>query len=424
MSTGSHEMAEFTYKGERSVLMACAVGFGHQPVLCNIVGSEPLFYIEEEYAADGYLFEDVMDAGIDEDFFNLREADPTRIERLRGAMARIERDRSFNAATSLNADRGLIEGRETVDTLSMDQLIGHASKSGWMRQALSFATNNGVSITLSGHVETALYDREARRILVNPCLPVDQAVLHFSRALRMVEHHQSGILVHPLMFDPEQAVLINRVMDADMAVTVTRVAWDLKLAGNSDAWIHLISGAAYDLASAFAREAGADFRSLSNGHAQRATFEQWFLSSRCKSADRHLIQTMLADHHGYVFASEQFTNNLTKDVLARLGDSHLGENYLISILDQVLTDPLYNEIRDRSNANFLWFIKFERSFRDSEEDLGLARQAEAEKPQADIIRMSDHRPMGSTARHTAHHDETGDNDGATIYYLTHFAGLH
>ena len=34
-----------------------------------------------------------------------------------------------------------------------------------------------------------------------------------------------------------------------------------------------------------------------------------------------------------------------------------------------MDDAIFNEVRDRSNANFLWFVKFERSFRETEQHL-------------------------------------------------------
>lgn len=420
----SLETHDFTYKGERSVLMACAVGFGHQPILCNIIGSEPLFYIEEDYALDEALFEDIEIEGAvtaQSDFFSLKEQDADRLERLRKTMTLIERDRAFSVLRALEGDKALLQGDQALPVLTLSEILDFASKSGALSQAMAFAISCGIDFKTSAQVETVAYDRDGRTVLVNPHQTLDQAALHMARALRMVDHHQAGILIHPLLFDPEQAVLINRVMEADATLASIRAAWDLRLAGEKTAWTHLVTGPAYDLASAFAREAITDFRSITDGRAARATFEQWFLSSRCKAADRHLIQTMLADHHGYVFDTENFTKHLTKDVLARIGDSHQGQNYLSSILDVVLSDPLYNEIRDRSNANFLWFIKFERSFRESEDALGMAESKSVDTAtQADIIRMADHRPLGSGTKNAG---SPGD-ESATIYYLNHFVGLY
>jgi len=46
-----------------------------------------------------------------------------------------------------------------------------------------------------------------------------------------------------------------------------------------------------------------------------------------------------------------------------------GKNYLAEHAVTIMDDAIFTEVRDRSNANFLWFIKFERSFRETEQEL-------------------------------------------------------
>jgi hypothetical protein len=52
-----------------------------------------------------------------------------------------------------------------------------------------------------------------------------------------------------------------------------------------------------------------------------------------------------------------------------LGEQPFGKNYLAPYAQMIIEDPVFTEVRDRSNANFLWFIKFERSFRETEQAL-------------------------------------------------------
>jgi hypothetical protein len=133
--------------------------------------------------------------------------------------------------------------------------------------------------------------------------------------------------------------------------------------------LRLENSAMEDLARALAREAYLDFRTLNTGSAAAAVFEAWFLSDRCRLEDRALIQTMLSDYQGYVFENEQASRSITGDLLVALGSQPVGKNYLTPVMNSLLSDPLFTEVRDRSNANFLWFIKFERSFRDAEQEL-------------------------------------------------------
>jgi hypothetical protein len=105
-----------------------------------------------------------------------------------------------------------------------------------------------------------------------------------------------------------------------------------------------------------------------------------------------------------------------------------GKNYLSKLVSQITEDPLYAEVRDRSNANFLWFIKFERSFRDSEQNLQKSRDLSkgtsaqtskdlenAQPERADIISFK----SASTKSADRLNGRQAENV-ATIYYLEHF----
>ena len=135
------------------------------------------------------------------------------------------------------------------------------------------------------------------------------------------------------------------------------------------AWARLEESSFADLTRAFAREAYLDFRTLNNGQAASAVFEGWFLSDRCRHEDRNLIQHMLSDYRGYMFDSEAASRTVGADLIMALGSMPFGKNYLAPFVATILADPIFAEVRDRSNANFLWFIKFERSFREAEQDL-------------------------------------------------------
>jgi hypothetical protein len=152
---------------------------------------------------------------------------------------------------------------------------------------------------------------------------------------------------------------------------MVRVGWELRLAGDATAWDYLEQNGHHDLTRAFSREALTDFRSLNNGRAATAAFEAWFISERCRAHDRKLIQQMLADYQGYVFKAghEETSKMLTQQLISSLGTVPHGKNYLVPHAGTILSDPIFTEIRDRSSANFLWFIKFEQSFRTAERDL-------------------------------------------------------
>jgi hypothetical protein len=78
---------------------------------------------------------------------------------------------------------------------------------------------------------------------------------------------------------------------------------------------------------------------------------------------------MLADYRGLVFDTVQIAQSVTVDLISALGSVPFGKNYLSRYAQMIMSDPIFTDVRDRSNANFLWFIKFEKSFRETEHEL-------------------------------------------------------
>ncbi len=234
---------------------------------------------------------------------------------------------------------------------------------------LNVAEKHNVEITMSAQIEKSFYDRNSGKILINPNIDINDQVLLLVRELRCHWQHRSGALINPLIFQPEHAILINRVQEADLAVSIVRVAWELQLSGNKEIWERVEDSPMSDLARAYAKESFLDFRTINNGVASSAVFEAWFLSERCRHNDKKIIQKMLADCNGYVFENESLPQNVTVELIAALGTMPFGKNYLSEHALIIMNDPVFSEVRDRSNANFLWFIKFERTFKETEQYL-------------------------------------------------------
>jgi hypothetical protein len=232
------------------------------------------------------------------------------------------------------------------------------------------ARQHGVTIRHSAQVADALYARKSGIIHVNPALEPAEQLLLATRELRRHWQHRQGALIHPLLFHPDNAILVNRAQIADLVVSMIRVAWELQLSGYKECWERIENSSMNDLGRAFAREAFLDFRTLNNGQAAAAVFECWFLSDRCRHEDKGLIQQMLSDHQGYVFGMEESTaQQITPTLIFALGSMPYGKNYLAQHAGVIMEDPVFTDVRDRSNANFLWFIKFEHSFRKTEQEL-------------------------------------------------------
>lgn len=341
-----------------------------QPVACTIIGSQPMFYMdfEEDYDDGSFLAESDI-ALLEKEVSKLKR----EIEEFDRFTNFLNTDEDIKFSNILENGASIMTHNETVHEFARaslkENLIFMIEKSRSGKAYLDFAAQYNVTLKLSAQIETAFYDRKAGLILINPNIDFNSAVLLFARELRRHWQHRQGALINPLIFQPDNAILINRLQNADLTTAVVRTAWELQLSGHKEIWERLENSPMADLARAFAHEAFLDFRTINNGVASAAVLEAWFLSDRCKVEDKNLIQQMLVDAHGYVFDNSDAMRAVSAELIAALGTMPFGKNYLAQHAMTILDDPIFNDVRDRSNANFLWFIKFERSFRETEHEL-------------------------------------------------------
>lgn len=351
-----------------------------QPVRCTWISEQPLFYADyDEVMEDDYLLDDPILESLERDIADLREK-TTAYDKISQEFAEPE-----NFMQSLfRDDAAFISKTYKSKKSTLPQLLETLQQSRLASQFMSFAQLHNVSIRETLQIVDASYDREQQSVLVRSDLDDSTKALLIVRELRRMWQHRNGSGLHPLSVHPDYAVLINRAQQADLLVSMVRVGWELQLSGHKDVWSRIENSTLSDLGRGFAREAIADFRSINNGLAARATFESWFLSERCRKADRALIQQMLADYQGYVFSDNVETSRLiTLDLIKALGKMPFGQNYIEAVANQIIVDPVFTEVRDRSNANFLWFIKFERSFSEAEKEV--SPQITKEQVTAEII---------------------------------------
>jgi hypothetical protein len=343
-----------------------------QPVRCSYIGDQPLFFMDYE-------------GDLDAEFADDDAEDPFGIGMIEQGVAALK-DRIMALEHSLGVSPDVAAERVDAFIAAQEDMLGVAVpmatsdlrlktierdlKTSRLAGAyLSLAQSHGVSLAFSDQVEYAFYDRDAKTVFINPKRDETVQLLLAARELRRVWQHKNGALLHPLTFHPDQAILVNRAQRADLCVSMIRIAWEWQLSGLKAPWDYLENSSLSDLTRSFAREAYLDFRTLNNGQAGSAVFESWFLSDRCRHEDRVLIQHMLSDYQGYMFDSESASRTVSADLMLALGSMPFGKNYLAPFVSTILSDPIFAEVRDRSNANFLWFIKFERSFREAEQDL-------------------------------------------------------
>lgn len=202
-------------------------------------------------------------------------------------------------------------------------------------------------------------------IALNPYRPRGDILNMLARELRRAWQHRQGALVNPLHFEPEEAVLVNRAQQADVFMVSIKVAWELKLVGEAEAWDFMTGSHLSDMTHAFEVQAQKDFRTLNNGAASRAVYDKFFEDRCTRMHDKRIIHQMLLDDSGYMKTPPK-PQKVSIDLFYKLGELPHGRNYLSGRSKRQPTDMCYSTVEDRSNANFLWFIKFERSFQEKE----------------------------------------------------------
>ncbi|MCB9988079.1 MAG: hypothetical protein H6868_01955 [Rhodospirillales bacterium] len=338
-----------------------------QPVRCTIIGDQPLFYMDYESDLEDD-FDDLFEIDmIEKSLMSLQEKVTTCGTAYKDHfLSEQEKGLLFSASAAAVTSPPSPDWQIESDLSTLRSIM---EKSRMAKAFLDFAAEESIIIIAGVQVDTAFYDRQASTIFVNGSLDIADQVLLTVRELRRAWQHRHGALLHALTFHPDQAILVNRAQIADLHVMMVRVAWELQLAGENLPWQRIETSSLSDLGRAFAREAHMDFRTLNNGEASSAVFESWFLSDRCSHEDRNLIQNMLSDYRGYVFDNSEASRQVTAGLILALGSAPYGKNYLAPYVHLILEDALFTEVRDRSNANFLWFIKFERSFTEAEREL-------------------------------------------------------
>ncbi|MAQ71689.1 MAG: hypothetical protein CL565_05800 [Alphaproteobacteria bacterium] len=347
----------------------CKVSYtlnNYQPVRCSFIGDEPLFFLDTEDTTE--------EAGLfDASFMDDLSFEIDAMEHKLNAYDKVSqqfRVTDTHVADLFSSSCDEIFGENESASPDIASFLKRCAQSRYLKTLLDFAAKNGVAIEWSSLADTADYDRNANKVLVNPNLEEALQILSVARELRRVWQHKNGVLIDPTAFYPDQGILINRIQEADLAVSMVRTAWEMQLSGDKDTWICVENSSLSDLGRAFAREACNDFRSINNGQAALGVIEAWFLSERCRRMDRKYIQRMLAGPTGKSFdQSESISRQAATNLIYALGETPYGKNYLASHVQYILDDPIFCEIRDRANANFLWFIKFENSYSEAEQSL-------------------------------------------------------
>ena len=317
-------------------------------------------------AHDPFFFMDVDEATLEEELLNELEGSYGHYEVIEDEA----RDSNFlDILINFDENLDVLQGETECPSISFEEIRDMLLSSRFASALLEFADSNHIEFIECPHISGVEYNRCENVILFQPILTRMELLRGTICALREAWQNYQGALLQPVALYPDHAVFIHRAQKADLATALLRTAWELDLAGHHDLWMELENGSMRDFTHAFGREASTDFRSLNNGRAAFSVFETWFLSDRSRNADNKLIQKLLSDYTGHQFEDEDMSQLVVVDLVKALGEMPYGKNYLAGHIPNLLIDPIFNEVRERSTANFLWFIKFEKTFSEVEQSL-------------------------------------------------------
>ncbi len=317
-------------------------------------------------AHDPFFFMDVDDVTLDEELLKELERDFSAYD---SNSYQSSEDSFLDTLIEFDTNLDYITGGEALQHVNVARALKILSQSRSAQCYLEFAAANKIEFIACPQIYNVEYNRAENIILYQPALNETEFIKGMICALRQAWQNFQGALLQPVALYPDHAVFINRAQKADVMCALLRASWELDLAGHHTLWDDLAHSSLRDLTHVFGREACMDFRSLNNGLAGFAVFESWFISDRSKSADTNLIQKMLSDYAGHQFEDEDMSQLVVVDLVKALGEMPYGKNYLSHHIPNLLTDPLFTEVRERSAANFLWFIKFEKTFTEVEQSL-------------------------------------------------------
>ncbi len=315
-----------------------------------------------------------------------------KVGRFRGTAGRLrngkENHLSHRASLDWRQDRErvCVPGLGAPAGAALEEICAILAKSRTGAVLLEEAENHGLTIAYDSQTpQSQFYPRgDAGVIALNPDYPRGGLLGMLIRELRRAWQFYQGAFVNPMGFEPDEAVLVNRAQQADAFMIAVKVAWELKLAGLPETWDFMSGSPVAAVTRAFETRAQEDFRSLNNGEASRAAYDRFFDGSCTKAHDKRIIHQMLLDDAGYMKAQKK-DGHADMNMFRKLGELPHGHNYLALRGKRLPTDLCYATVEDRSNANFLWFIKFERSFQEKE----MQMLKESVKSSAEIVDLQD-----------------------------------
>lgn len=176
----------------------------------------------------------------------------------------------------------------------------------------------------------------------------------FIRALRDVWHDERLDSVER-DYQPEQILMVERVRAADCDTVTILCGWELRAAGHTEVWRHLLGSEEGDMAIIFSRFLERDPGALFNGAALAYAFRQWYAdTARVDAIDHDTLEALDDILEGSEQPDPFGQSRLSAEILEELSVLPDGTRYLSGLGGGILRDPFFAGLHDEINQTHLF----------------------------------------------------------------------
>lgn len=182
----------------------------------------------------------------------------------------------------------------------------------------------------------------------------------FIRALRDA-WHEKRLGDYSRDYAPEQVLMVERVRAADCDTVTILCGWELRAAGYTGIWRHLLGADEGDMAIVFSRFLERDPGALFNGAALAYAFRQWYAdTARVDGIDHDTLEALdrlidQEDDATHPFGKSPLQPRFIEE-LSTLPD---GTCYLGGLGGGILRDPFYAGLHDPINQTHLFQMMYD-----------------------------------------------------------------
>lgn len=242
------------------------------------------------------------------------------------------------------------------------RLLDLAAEKGW-QLGLSNLNNSGFYMDVPERILRLDHFALAPAALGRSAYFRNALLTTFVRALRDIAHEEN-FGPFEAVFGPEDVLMLERVRAADCDTVTVMACWELRGAGFTDVWRHLLGAQEGDMAMIFTRALERDPTALFDGAALAYAFRQWYADeARVDGCDHQTLESLddllLADAEGERTHSPFGQTRLTAAMLEEIGTLPDGTCYLLGLGETILKDPFFAGLNDPINQTHFFHLIYD-----------------------------------------------------------------